>query len=419
LHVPSLATTSVAALPGGSPFAFVDRSHPLRSDVERFWCAAADVPSLGRLLDADAGGASNVRSVLRLYPGERRLKWLCVSVQRELDRGFASVTLHYRVRRGRLDVFELPEDPILPALADLEGEVASVLQYVPRHRFTYRRHGGPSTGEIGKAPRAVDLEAGWQRLEAVWRAVSRAAPSFAVAEPVGVDRGRGVFYQSEVAGAAIAERIDAANLATLLHRAGRIHAELQSLDVRGVPTWRPADLLPQIREHAQLVGLFRPDAASLAEATKDLLLETVPAPAPTAFCHGDLRCGHLLEHAGEWSLIDFDGCRNGDPCQDVARLLAFLKRDVPYLRERFAASDGGHCELDAAIAAFLDGHAEAARRPPEPARLTWYLLAHELHFLARMFKRDLYAHLAFERGTQRLVALGEQLHEQLAGRRRP
>ncbi len=42
-----------------------------------------------------------------------------------------------------------------------------------------------------------------------------------------------------------------------------------------------------------------------------------------------------------------------------------------------------------------------------------------LRFLARMFERDLYAPLAFERGVQRLVALGERLRELLAGRRRP
>lgn len=409
---------SIDTLPGGRPFAFVGPSHPLRADVERFWSAAADVPALGQMLDRE-GGAPAVRSVLRLYPGELRLKWLSVSVQRVLADGFAAVTLHYRARRRRLEVYELPDDPLLPSLAALDGDVDSVLQYVPRHRFTYRRRADGGSETIGKLPRAADLEPTRRRLASVWEAARRADASFAVAAPLGVDRGRGVFYQSRVPGTVIADRIDARNITALLRGAGRVQAELHALDVPDVPTWRPEDMVAQLREHAKLVAFFRPKAERFLVATVELLVATLPSPTRGTFCHGDLRCGHLLEHEGRWSVIDLDGCRIGDPCQDGARLLAFLKRDVPYLRDRFAAADGGHGELDAAIAAFLHGYDEAAARPLEPARLTWYLLAHELHFLARMFKRDLFAPLAFERGTERLAVLADRLREQLRGRRRP
>jgi hypothetical protein len=398
----------LAAPPLARPFAFVFPGHPLRADVERFWA----------LLDASPPtaeeGERRVRSVLRLYPGTRQLKWLNVSVQERGAGGFQSRTYHYRTRKRRLTVYEPFEDPLLPCLPSLADEADDVLQYVPRHRFTFR-----AGNEIGKAVRRSELEAGWLRLRAVWEAASRSRVGFAVAEPRRVDRDRGVFYQVALPGFDLAELIDARNASTLLRRAGAVHAELQSLAVPDLPWWHTADLVPQLREHAELVTLFRPDAAAVVEDALALLLATTPAGGPRTFCHGDLRCGHLLEHEGLWSVVDFDGCRIGDPCQDVARLLAFLKRDVQYLRERFAAPDGGHEELDDAVEAFLAGHAERARVPLEPARLTWYLLAHELHFLARMFKRDLYDSVAFERGLERARGHGERLRERLGRRRRP
>jgi hypothetical protein len=401
---------------GARPFDFVAAEHPLRADVERFWALAeAATPSLAAL----AAGGCTRRSVLRLYPGTRRLKRLTVSFQSEAGGAFSSVTYHYRARKRRLSVLALHDDPLLVSLASLAPEVERVLQYVPRHRFAFlaaRRGGGR---EVAKCVRPTDLDGAWRRLCAVWDAARRARPSFLVAEPRGVDPGRGVFYQSELPGRDVALRLDASSYRTLLGRAGATHAELQSLDVRGLPVRRPSDLLPQLGEHAELVTLFRPDALGLVNRTYELLRGCVPEDGPPAFCHGDLRCGHLLEHEGLWSVIDLDGCALGDPAADVARLLAFLKRDVPFLRDRFAAPDGGHDELDAATEAFLAGHAERARRPLEPGRLAWYLLAHELHFLARMFKRDLYDPLAFERGAERVARLGERVREHLCGGRRP
>jgi hypothetical protein len=393
-------------------FGFVPTGHPLRPDFERFWDAAAEVPGLRRALAAPA----TVRSVLRMYPDGRTLKWICMSVQRQTADGFSSLTLHYRSRKRRLAIFELPDDPFLPSLPVAE-EVDGVLQYIPRHRFAFRTRG--PRREIGKCVRATDVEAAWLRLNAVWDAALRADAGFAVADPRRLDRKRSAFYQAELPGLDLAGLVDERNGGALFRRAGAVHAGLQSLDVRGLPSWDAREFLARLDEHARLVCLFRPDAAAVVRGVLAILWATTPGPGRTAFCHGDLRSGHLLVDDGAWSVIDFDGCHVGDPCQDVARLLAFLKRDVPYLRDRFAAPDGGHAELDSAIDAFLEGHAEQAGAELEPARLTWYLAAHELHFLARMFKRDLYDAIAFERSLERLVTLRELLLDRLGGRRRP
>ena len=174
--MPSIPAT--AAIPGGHPFSFVEPGHPLRGDLERFWDSATRVPALSRLLVLD-GAAPRQRSVLRLYPtGRARLKWLSVSVQRQTATGFSSVTLHYRASRRLLLVHELPHDPLLPALPALGGEVAEVLQYVPRRRFTFR---APSPrADIGKCVRPSDLGGAWMRLRF---AVTGQAPKAEAKQP--------------------------------------------------------------------------------------------------------------------------------------------------------------------------------------------------------------------------------------------
>jgi hypothetical protein len=416
-----VASVASAGQTAGEPFEFVEPGNPLRPDFERFRQQATELPELSALLRGHGRG-DIVRSVLRLYPdGPPRLKWLCVSIQRDAGSNFRSLTLLYRARKRRLFAFELPHDPVLESLPLLHHEVGEVLQYVPRHRFTYRvRRSDGGAAEIGKAVRRTDLDGAWRRLGAVWRAVQHSGTCFAVAEPRRLDRQRAIFYQGELPGADLAGRIDSGNALPLLRRAGRIQAEVHRLDVPGVPEWHSGELLSQLIEHARLVALFRPDQAILVESVLRSLFETVPRPLATGvFCHGDLRCGHLLSHDDRWSLIDLDGCRIGDPCQDVARFLAFLKRDVPYFREEFAAPGAGRASYEAGIAAYLEGYSDAAGASLDPSRLTWYLLAHELHFLARMFKRDLYEPVAFERSVDRVVRLREQLGEHLRGRRRP
>lgn len=410
--MPSVAAVDLAALPGGRPFDLVEPTHPFRPALERFWREASSCAELARLLERP-GRPPAVRCVLRLEPTSSGLRWLEASVQRVVGGALRAVTLSYRPARDRLDVHELPDDPRL-CLDGVGDEVRHVLQYVPRHRFTYRV--GPGT--IGKLARPEDVHASWRRLVGVHHAVEQARPGFHVAAPLALDRERGVFYQSALPGRSLAEACDAETFVDVLVGAGRVHGALHGLRVGGLPTWRPDALLPALREHARLVAAFRPGAARLVDGTRELLVATMPGPAPTRFCHGDLTLGHVLEHEGRVGVLDFDGCRYGDPCQDVARLLAFLRLDVPWLRSRYEHAETGDVELDAAVGAFLAGHAETGP-PLDPARLTWYLLAHELHYLARQFKRDLHAPLAFARGLVRLGVLQEQLRAQLGSRRRP
>lgn len=399
----------------GAAFRFVGPDHPHAVHVRRFRALVAQTEVYARLTDTAANGAVSERKLLRLSaedPGE--LRWVYLSLQRAGNHGrFDAATFLYSTSKRRLTCFELPADPYLRTLPGLlaGGRLGRrVLQFVPRQRLAYVTE----DGRVAKLMRPADIAPAYDRLGAVHAAASAAAASFAVAAPAGIDPETGVFFQTLLPGEDLAASATDDNLFELLREAGAVTAEVHGLAVSAAPRWDQRSFRRDMRHHLHLVSLYRPrEGARLAPAV-ERLVRTLPELHRPVLCHGDLRAGHLLRHEGGWAAIDFDGCRLGDPCQDVARLLAFLKRDVPCLRERFADPSSTQLLLDDAVDAFVEGYETRAGGPLERRRLDRYLAAHELHYLARMFKRDLFEPVSFERGVERMLDLARRAHREPA-----
>lgn len=401
--------------PAGRAFRFVGRDHPHAVHLRRFRALVAQTEPYARLTDAAAGGAVTERKLLRLSADDpAELRWVYLSLQRAGGEGrFDATTFLYSTSKRRLTCFEFPADPYLRALPSLlvGGRLGRrVLQFVPRRRLAYLTE----DGRVAKLMRPADVAAAYERLRAVYAAAWAAAVSFAVAAPAGIDPETGVCFQTLLPGEDLAASATGHNLFELLGEAGAVTAELHGLAVAAAPRWDRRSFRRDVRKHLHLVSLYRPrEGVRLAPAV-ERLLRGLPELDRPVFCHGDLRAGHLLRHESGWAAIDLDGCRLGDPCQDVARLLAFLKRDVPCLRERLADPSSTQLLLDDAVDAFVEGYETQSGRPLERRRLDWYLAAHELHYLARMFKRDLFEPVSFERGVERMLDLARRAHREPA-----
>ena len=399
--------------PAGAAFRFVGRDHPHAVHLRRFRALVAQAEPYARLTDTAAIGAVTERKLLRLSADDSaELRWVSLSLQRAGGDGrFDAATFFYSTAKRRLTCFEFPADPHLRALPLVAGGRLGrrVLQFVPRRRLAYLTE----DGLVAKLMRPADVAPAYERLEAVHAAARAASVTFAVAAPAGLDPEAGVFFQTCLPGKDLAASATGNNLFELLREAGAVTAELHGL-AAAAPRWDQRSFRRDVRTHLHLVSLYRPrEGARLAPAVERLLRE-LPELRRPAFCHGDLRAGHLLRHEGGWAAIDFDGCRLGDPYQDSARLLAFLKRDVSDLRERFADPSSTQPLLDDAVDAFVDGYETRTGGPLERRRLDWYLAAHELHYLARMFKRDLFEPVSFERGVERMLELARRAHRQPA-----
>lgn len=395
--------------PADDLFRFVRDDHLFAEHVRRFQTLTSEAEPYARLAGDPERSELTVRKLLRLSGDEAgRLRWLYLSLQRARPDGrFEAATFLYSAVKERLTCYEFPADPYLVTLPEHVSERrlgSRVLQFVPRHRLVYLT----PEGRVGKLMRATDLPGAYDRLRRVHAAVARSEVSFDVAAPAGVDPVAGVFFQDFLPGRDIAASLTEANLAELLREAGGVQAEVHGLDVPGIRPWSPQAFVRELESHVELVSLFRPSEGALLQHTLTRLVRDRPEPTGLAFCHGDLRCSHLLKHDRAWSVIDFDGCRLADPYQDIARLLAFLKRDVPLLRERFADPLSRSLLLDESVGALVDGYEERAGASLNGRRLLWYLTAHELHYLARMFRRDLYDPVSFERGVERVLELARR-----------
>jgi aminoglycoside phosphotransferase (APT) family kinase protein len=336
------------------PYGFIEPGHPLSGRLERFREAIA-----ARGLDA---GGAKVHSDLTLRPGEdgglelHRAYW---SLQRNGTDGFRATTLDYRARRDRAAWLEFPEDPELPALGELSGEV---LRYMPQRRCTVR-----ADSEVRKVKRPHRAAAAWELLGAVHRALGDGRAGFAVPAPVAYDADRATYVQTNVAGEDVSRVLDTDRM----RRAGELHRAMHAADVPGLPREDTAPLRAELHADARWAGFALPELADEIRAIVALLERRDPGPvAAPAFCHGDLVPSQMLVDGERWAITDFDGARLGDPHRDLATWLASLPIEAPAVEDR-------------AEAAYLEGYGAHDAR-----RLAWQRAAAEVHSVAVALKKD-------------------------------
>jgi hypothetical protein len=120
-----------------------------------------------------------------------------------------------------------------------------------------------------------------------------------------------------------------------------------------------------------------------------------------------------LKSNGNYSVIDFDDCLQGDPYLEIARLIAFLKYDLPLLRDSFIDPHQSGTELlEEACAAYLNGYKERAQQALNRKRLLWFRIASEIQYLFRLLKRNLFHSLAYERTIKIILELSEQFSQE-------
>src|SRR5437867_4227401 len=410
-------------------FPFVGPEHPFYSDIARLRTEVSRHPLWRDAMHRTSPTA--VRTLMRgrqIPGGEWRLQWVYVSFQfRDESRPlrFDALTLFYSAKTQQIEPYEFPHDPHLPTAASFfagaaSGETArdsdlgvDVLRYIPRRRLTFlvRRPlegGGPV---VGKFVRQAELEAAYETLGKVYRAVARAPSIFSVAAPVGIDRSSSVFFQEARSAKPLTALIETDRWSDVLRSVGAIHRDIHTVDVPHVPTWDVRAFLDNLSMRVQWIAFFRSEQASFLEDVRELLVTHVPGTDPAAytFCHGDFRCSHVLQNNGGWSVVDFDGAMRADPYLEVAELMAFLKYDVPFFRQRFVDPRPGATEvLDAACHAYVEGYQERAQQALDPRRLLWYRIGCEIHYLARVLARDVYNPIAFHRTLRLLHELTER-----------
>ena len=129
-----------------------------------------------------------------------------------------------------------------------------------------------------------------------------------------------------------------------LHRITPPHPGLGFLDP--APSDLPAGSIDRFRRRLEAIG----DPQPVLEWTMRQLERNVPEGAGTVLCHGAPGAGScLVDDGGPIAILDWEGCRWGDPYEDLGAFRAECRRSVSRHPE-----DGG----GASRTGFLDGYRE-------------------------------------------------------------
>ncbi|MBI2276827.1 MAG: aminoglycoside phosphotransferase family protein [Dechloromonas sp.] len=403
-------------------FAFVAAAHPFYPVVEQLRAmvrTATEFHDFPALAGTDACDVHAEIKAQRAGDGGWRLQRAYWSLQRKPADGrqsFRADTAYYKDSDGGCSQHALASDPYLTTAAgylERNAEV-EVLRYVPLRRLTFRTRAGAGfpAACIGKLKRMTKIRESYARLAAVHRAANAARASFAVAAPLHFDAANCVFYQQALAGHGYVADIDPANLVERMRQLGELHAELHDLPVAGMPSWDLGAYWAMIRADVEWIALFRPDCAAVLQGVLPGMERSAPvSPAGShVFCHGDFVASQLLVDGRRLAVTDFDTARRGDAYQEIAKLLASIKYDVPLLRAPFYAGKPiDRPELGAAEAAYLRGYAAVSARRIDRDRLRWFRICAEIHYLALALRKDAYHAAAFECAVAYVAASAQRL----------
>lgn len=397
-------------------FDFLASDHPFRPQVDRFAAVLAARPECLALARGEVPGRTAIHAEIKALPdpdGGFRLDRFYWSGQRWTPAPgggsrFAASTLNYAARDGVTAWQAFPDDSYLTAMAPhftAAGGACEVLRYVPLRRFTFRAAHPQAGVAIGKFKRKSRFRQAYAQLERISAALAEQDAGFAVAAPLGIEPGQGLYFQQALPGDDLSRRIDAASCNALLARVGELHARLHGLTVPGLAAWDPAAFRRALAHDLDWIGFVRPELGDEMRRTGELLALHAPALSSDSFCHGDFVCSQVLVADERWAITDFDLACIGDPCRDVAMFVAGLGYDLPWLeRALHAGASDAAASVERAAAAYLEAY--AARRGAAarfaPRRLAWHRACAEIYYLALMFKKDRYAAPAFAAGLARL-----------------
>lgn len=408
------------------PFAYVAEQHPWHEPLQLLRAAIAAAPTALAPVPTGSATRQSVHAEIKGVPqGDGR--WL-------LDRAYWSRQQQHPAlrwgmhahtlssdRSARTQWLTLPQDPYLSSTADWlahdpRARAVQILRYVPLRRLTLRcRSADGQTPLIGKFKRRSRYAQAYGLIGQVADAVTEAercgaGPGFRVARPAGLEPARALYFQEMLPGQDVSLGIAPRRGWATLAQIGRLHRRLHGLAIEGLPASTPLQQRDQALSDLGWIAWLQPQLAAQLGPLRERVMRVPPWCDDTlTFCHGDLVCSQFLADGEHWAITDFDLCHRGDPCRDVAILLASLTYDVPAL-EAAEQADGPGADLDLLCDAYLEGYAvEAARQGRDQGlpsdRLAWQRLCAEIYYLGLMLKKDRCHPMAFARRLRRAEAL--------------
>jgi hypothetical protein len=242
-------------------------------------------------------------------------------------------------------IWRFPFDPVMPGLGTcLDGAWvgdaiglaapldARLVEYSPEASalFAYRNGAGQIVA-YGKSAPADTCGRIYLAMDRLWRAAGHQASDLRMPRPLAFRPEAGLLLQSRVPGQIVGGYRNRRIFLDLVDAAARSLAVIHTADVPFGPTQDVPDLMRRL-EYGLGDLLY---TAPLLYATLRRLIERIESraaatsPSPLVPSHGDFKWDQLLEHRGQFSLIDFEFFCRSESALDLGHFCAFLPPPDP------------------------------------------------------------------------------------------
>ena len=259
----------------------------------------------------------------------------------------------------------------------LEHASHAIVHYVPEHTCTVRavldacRSDGLRRRSVvyGKAY----YDDGGRHVGEAMRQLSqsRAVQSgmLGIARPLSYEEGDRILWQEGLEGETLEQRHadDRVPSAALRRVAGAV-ASLHGSPVTQLPRLRPAGVLADVRERAQVIAYARPQLRPALDRIVRALSKSQPHAGAAATLHGDLHPKNVFLMGDRVWLIDLDAIRRGPAEHDLASWIACMLYRACLRGEPLAGA------LAAALE-FVDGYESGRGALVDARALDWYTAA--------------------------------------------
>jgi len=207
---------------------------------------------------------------------------------------------------------------------------ATVIKHVPGQRcmflvdLTCAQHGTHRV--FGKAYTEGAGRAAFNLMQAIWQTSACQRGEFRLPRPYSYDAQLDLVWQEAIAGQALSELEDKAELPRLGRRAGEALAAFHGSGVQLPEQMNLAYQMQELQRAQAAVHESFPQYAATFSAIYDRLLAAQAQLPPVRLTpvHATFKFSHILHDGRNLVFIDFDGANQGDPCYDLGRFAAYL-----------------------------------------------------------------------------------------------
>ena len=297
-------------------------------------------------------------------------------------------------------ISERPRDFGIPNGSQPQSVKTSLLKHMTNRRCTYVHEvtlqDSQGTNRLhkvfGKTYRENKSAEGYTIMEKIWQSEACQNKTFRMPEPYWHEPSQGNVWQEMLPGESLAKIFSTVDLAVLAQDIGRGLAAFHGCGVTLDEELTAEFQFDDLQKCYATINKTFPEYSDQYTGIYNKLMATYPTLQPVAQTpvHGSFKFGHVLYDGKDIGFIDFDGANIGDPCYDLGRFIAYIKKQQ-------ADNKVSDREAQRVVENFCGAYNGTSTAKLPQKRIDWFATSHiftsELYGTVKKMRPDLVAGL--------------------------